>query len=94
MLEPAVRPVGTGAAGSRAPTAPIESVSFESLLERARALNAAEAGSNDAPSDRAETPAATPGPPELLGQLRRLDRVANASLLALMAGNEPRVGVK
>ena len=85
MLGPAVRPGQVGGAGGsgRRPVAPIEQISFDSVLEQARAMNGAEAAPGDAPAGQADTP----GPrASLLDRLAPLDRVANASLRVLMAG--------
>jgi hypothetical protein len=81
MLEPVVRPDG-GAGGSRLPTSPIEQVSFEALLENARALDGATATEGStAPSEQATKSPVQPGP---LDELMRLDRVTNVSMRVLM----------
>jgi len=92
MLSPVVRPIDIpGAAGT--PTLPIESESFDTLLERAHQINAAEA----VPEPKSEeldldevTDSARPG---VLGRLGALDQVTNGSLRDLLAGNEPKVGL-
>ena len=87
MLAPAVRPDGVVGAAS-APSTPIESVSFDALLEEARAVNATEAASAGA-SERDAAPSGRAG---LLGRLAPVDRVANASVLTLLAGAGPEAG--
>ena len=89
MLEPVVRPVGSPV---RAPSLPIESESFESLLERARAMNAAAPESAQAPADPGEDEVQGPARPGCLDRLGALDHVANGSLRALLAGGGPNVG--
>ena len=89
MLEPAVRPVG---APVRAPSLPIESESFESLLARAHAMNVAGPESAPPPADPGEDEAQAPKRPGCLDRLGALDHVANGSLRALLAGGGPNVG--
>lgn len=81
LLEPATRPAGTPARAS-CPTAPIESRSFESLLEQARETATRE--TDGEPETQAAPPASkTAGP---LSDLARVDRIENGSLRQLIGG--------
>lgn len=81
MLEPAVRPVGPGPAGSRPPAGePFEGRSFEDLLHEAREQTPEQpaSGSDDEPANDTKTP------PNPLARLAGLDAVENGSLLQVM----------
>ena len=92
MLNPVVRPIDMpGAVGK--PTLPIESESFDALLERAHQMNATEAvqgpNSEDMDVDRVTDPVRS----GLLSRLGALDQVANDSLRDLLAEDGPKVGL-
>jgi len=92
MLEPAVRPGGIPGASRPAPSIPIESESFESLLDKAHAINAteatpeAEATTGDMEQDDKAKDRAGSGRASHLGALGRID---NSSLRVLLAGDGP-----
>ena len=92
MLEPAVRPAGIPGASRPAPSIPIESESFESLLDKAHAISAAEA------TPEAEAIAGDPEQDDKAkdrvgagraGHLGLLNRIDNSSLRVLLAGDGP-----
>ena len=92
MLSPVVRPVDMPGAAGR-PTLPIESESFDALLERAHQINAVEAVS-ELKSEELDLDKVTgPARSGLLGRLSALDQVANGSLRDLLASDGPRVGL-
>ena len=81
MLEPAVRPVGPAPTRS-AGTAPLETRSFESLLEEAQAAAAPETAQG---VDASAEPKGKKVDP--LAALGGLDRIENESLLRIVNGN-------
>jgi hypothetical protein len=93
MLEPAVRPGGLPGPVSQ-PRAPLESRSFESLLEEARAMGlrgAAEAGlagevTQEAGGSQGVTEPRRPASAGWVGRLGSLDRIENGSLRRLIGG--------
>ncbi len=94
MLEPAVRPAGLPAATRSAPKAPIEAESFESLLDRAHALNASEAtrGVEAAAGDlKLDGKSADGGESDAGRHLGAPGRIDNSSLQVLLAGNGPTI---
>lgn len=84
MLEPAVRP--DGLSPPKVPRhVPIESRSFESLLEEARQMNDTLTQDNQTTAPPAtETPPLKAG---LIGQLAQIDQVHNSSLRTLIDPN-------
>lgn len=90
MLEPVVRPGNPGSLALRGPRVPIESQSFESLLDEARGAQGAQQaavdeGRNDAGSTRRTDPARTVVE---LRSLAQVDRIENASLRGLIGNAE------
>jgi len=84
MLEPAVRPDGVSRPTPRRDV-PIESRSFDSLLQEARQINATQAQDSQTPAPPADTPPLLKA--GLIGQLAQIDQVHNSSLRALIAPN-------
>jgi hypothetical protein len=85
MLEPAVRPVGPGRCTT--PRQPVESQSFESLLQEAKQTDA-EAGPADADTNAdAAVKSDSPRGPGPLSELSRLDAIENSALRQLLARN-------
>lgn len=76
LLEPAVRPGGL-AGGKALPTQPIESRSFESLLEEAKAAGLPQQAVNEPNRASAVDP---------LKPLARVDLIDNAALLRMIGG--------
>ncbi len=85
MLEPAVRPAGLPGPAKQ-PHTPIESRSFESLLDEAKQINAVQ---DQAADDTQSAP-----PPQqtlrtgLIAQLAQLDRIENGTLRGLIETNK------
>ena len=92
MLSPVVKPVDMpGAVGK--PTPPIESESFDALLERTHQMNAAEAVHEPKSEELAVDKVTDPARSGLLSRLGALDQVANGSLRDLLAEDGPKVGL-
>lgn len=87
LLEPASRPAGlSGPTSTSKPSTPIESRSFESVLEEARALPADDEANDEIGGDAAtkkNSEAKAAGP---LAELVRVDRIENESLRRLIGG--------
>lgn len=82
MLEPAVRPGGVPGPVAAPHRVPIESRSFESLLEEAQNMN--HSTSPGHASATAETGSVASAPIGLMGQLSHVGRIENRSLRSLM----------
>ncbi len=92
MLSPVVRPIDMpGAVGK--PTLPIESESFDALLELAHQMNATEAVQEPESDELAVDEVTGPARSGLLGRLGSLDQVANGSLRDLLADGGVEVGL-
>ena len=85
MLEPAVRPDGVSFPTPQR-NVPIESRSFDSLLEEARQMNATP--TRDSQTTASPTDAQPLLKAGLIGQLAQIDQVHNSSLRALIDPNK------
>ncbi len=93
MLEPAVRPVGLPGPAVQ-PREPLESRSFESLLEEARATGSGDTAgagtagevTQEAEGSQGVAEPRRPAPAGWVGRLGSLDRIENGSLRRLIGG--------
>ena len=88
MLEPAVRPGGLPGPLQK-PSVPIESRSFESLLDEARQDSKASQPGRETPADQpASADAKQNG---MISQLAQVEKIENSSLRGLIEGNSASV---
>ena len=84
MLEPAVRPDGLSPSTQQR-NVPIESRSFESLLEEARQMNVTQVQDSQTTAPSTDAPSLLKT--GLIGQLAQIDQVRNSSLRTLIDPN-------